>query len=65
MSRQLLAAPAVRRPPAPAQSTRAAFSPMSPAAGQATTAQPDASARAIVPWPAWQTTTAHCGIVRA
>jgi hypothetical protein len=53
------------RKPAPAQATRAAFSFMSPAMGQATTAQPLESARASVPWPAWQTTTSQDGIVRA
>ena len=37
------------RTPAPAQSRRAAFSFMSPATGQATTAQPLASARTSVP----------------
>jgi hypothetical protein len=52
------------RTPAPAHETRAAFSFMSPIAGQATTAQPEASARTSVPWPAWQTTTSQKGIVR-
>ena len=51
------------RTPRPAQSTRAAFSAMSPAAGQTTTGQPLASARTSVPWPPWQTTTSHAGIV--
>ena len=51
------------RTPTPAQSTRAAFSFMSPPAGHATTAQPAASARTSVPWPAWSTTTSHSGIV--
>ncbi len=53
------------RTPHPAQSIRAAFSFMSPAAGSATTTQPLVSARTAVPWPAWQTTTSHCGIVWA
>ncbi len=53
------------RTPTPAQSTRAAFSFMSPPAGHATTAQPAASARTSVPWPAWSTTTSHSGIVFA
>jgi hypothetical protein len=53
------------RTPAPAHETRAAFSFMSPIAGQATTAQPEASARTSVPCPAWQTTTSQKGIVRA
>ena len=44
---------------------RAALSFMSPAAGTMTTAQPLASARAIVPWPPWQTTRSHAGIDRA
>jgi hypothetical protein len=52
------------RTPAPAQSNRAAFSFMSPTAGQATTAQPEASARTSVPCPAWQTTTSQWGMVR-
>ncbi len=52
------------RTPAPAQATRAAFSFMSPTAGQATTAQPAERARTSVPWPAWQTTTSQSGIVR-
>ena len=43
------------RTPTPAQSARAAFSAMSPTCGTASTGQPQASARAIVPWPAWQT----------
>jgi hypothetical protein len=38
---------------------------MSPATGQPTTGVPLASARATVPWPAWQTTAAQRGIVRA
>ena len=53
------------RTPTPAQSMRAAFSFMSPAAGTMTTAQPLASARARVPWPPWQTTTSHAGMTRA
>ena len=53
------------RTPTPAQSMRAAFSFMSPAAGTTTTTQPLASARASVPWPPWQTTTSQRGIVRA
>jgi len=52
------------RTPAPAQATRAAFSFMSPAAGAATTAQPEESARTSVPWPPWQMTSSHCGMVR-
>ena len=56
--------PARTRTPAPAQSTRAAFSFMSPTAGHATTAQPLESARTSVPWPAWQTTTSQLAIVR-
>ena len=44
------------RTPAPAQSSRAAFSFMSPTAGQATTAHPEERARTRVPCPAWQTT---------
>ena len=44
---------------------RAAFSAMSPACGHATTGTPLASDRATVPWPAWQTTASHSGIVRA
>ena len=52
-----------RRTPTPAQSSRAAFSFMSPAAGQATTAQPLASARTTVPCPPWHTTTSQRGIV--
>ena len=39
---------------APAQSTRAAFSAMSPPAGQMTTGQPLVSARTRVPWPPWR-----------
>ena len=50
-----------RRTPAPAQSRRAAFSFMSPTCGHATTAQPHASARASVPWPAWQMTSVARG----
>ena len=38
---------------------------MSPAAGHPTTGTPLASARTTVPCPAWHTTAAHCGIVRA
>ena len=38
---------------------------MSPACGDASTAAPEASARASVPWPAWQITSAQPGIVRA
>ena len=41
-----------RRTPTPAQSARAAFSAMSPTWGTASTGHPQASARAIVPWPA-------------
>jgi hypothetical protein len=51
--------------PAPAHRTRAAFSAMSPACGQATTGTPQASARATVPWPAWQITAAQRGMVFA
>src|SRR3954454_6493776 len=51
------------RTPSPAQSTRAAFSAMSPPAGQMTTGQPDASARTRVPWPPWQTTRSQRGMV--
>ena len=47
------------RTPSPAQSTREAFSAMSPTAGQTTTGQPLASARTSVPWPPWQTTRSH------
>ena len=47
-----------------AQSIRAAFSFMSPPAGQATTEQPLRSARSTVPWPPWQTTTSQRAIVR-
>ena len=36
---------------------------MSPQSGTASTGQPQARARAIVPWPAWQITAAHAGIV--
>ena len=52
------------RTPAPAQSSRAAFSLMSPTAGQASTGTPLVSARTSVPWPAWQMTTSQWGIVR-
>ncbi|HYH58195.1 MAG TPA: hypothetical protein VD790_03085 [Thermoleophilaceae bacterium] len=51
--------------PAPDHTTRAAFSAMSPAAGQATSGTPLASARTTVPCPAWHTTAAQCGSVRA
>jgi hypothetical protein len=54
-----------RRTPAPAQATRAAFSFMSPATGQAMTGQPLERARTSVPWPAWQTTASQSGMVRA
>ena len=53
------------RTPTPAQSTRAAFSAMSPPAGQTTTGQPETSARASVPWPPCVITRSQCGIVRA
>ena len=53
------------RTPTPAQSTRAAFSAMSPPAGTTSTGQPETSARASVPWPPWVITRSHCGIVRA
>ena len=53
------------RTPSPAQSARAAFSGMSPPAGQTTTGQPQASARTSVPWPPWVTTRSQAGIVRA
>ena len=53
---------AATRPGRPS-ARRAAFSAMSPACGQATTGTPQASARATVPWPAWQTTAAQRGIV--
>ena len=54
-----------RRTPSPAQSARAAFSAMSPPAGQTTTGQPHESARTSVPWPPWVITTSQPGIVRA
>jgi hypothetical protein len=53
------------RTPTPAQSTRAAFSYMSPVAGAITTRQPAASARTVVPCPPWQSTRSQWGIVRA
>ena len=53
------------RTPTPAQSTRAALSAMSPAAGQTSTGTPHASARASVPCPPWVTTRSHSGIVSA
>src|SRR4051794_3292165 len=52
------------RTPAPAQSTRADVSFMSPAAGTHTGTQPPRSASATVPCPAWQTTASQRGIVR-
>ena len=53
-----------RRTPAPAQSARAAFSFMSRM--RARDDRATACKRATsVPWPAWQTTTSHAGIVRA
>ena len=61
--RRRAAATAAARP-TPAQSARAAFSAMSPAWGTASTGAPLASARTIVPWPAWQITSAQPGIVR-
>ena len=59
------AAAAAGAPRAPAQSARAAFSAMSPPAGQTTTGQPHDSARTSVPWPPWVTTRSQPGIVRA
>src|SRR5262249_39274052 len=53
------------RTPTPAQSTRAAVSAMSPPAGEMSTGQPQASARATVPWPPWVITRSHAGIVAA
>ena len=53
------------RTPTPAQSARAAFSAMSPPAGQTTTPHPHASARTSVPCPPWQTTRSHDGMVFA
>ena len=47
------------RTPNPAQSARAAFSAMSPPAGQTTTGQPQESARTSVPWPPCVTTTSQ------
>src|SRR3954454_6371787 len=51
------------RTPAPAQSTRADVSFMSPAAGTQTGTHPPRRASATVPWPAWQTTASQRGIV--
>ena len=52
------------RTPTPAQSARAAFSAMSPPAGETTTRQPHDRARISVPWPPCVTTRSQAGIVR-
>ena len=53
------------RTPTPAQSIARGVLVHVAGGGHATTAQPLASARTSVPWPAWQTTTSQRGIVRA